>query len=648
MESGFHLADPAAFTFILEGVTHGFSVFASDSDLVSNKRNLPTTRSDKIKITKWLMKAVETGWLLGPFTDAQLSAIPSLRDLHISPMGCVLQPKEGDPHNRRIITHMSAPRSGGSINASISDEHKYVEYIQLREICKMFHEAGDSAFLWVADVADAYLYVKLRLQDRKFMGVRWMDRTLVYSCLCFGTASAPNIYTRFADAIEFIIAKKCGLPTMYDRPAERKIRHYLDDFFGVATCRAEAQRQLDTLIETWNTLGVKWKEHKIQQPATQQRLLGFQFDIRKQILRLPYDKVSRYTRDIDEALGARAILLKKAESLIGKLRWCATACFGAQAFIKDLENEMINARQRGKAWLNISSRTRTALELARTVINELCYGVPLDYYVRKPDSGDIHVYSDASSTRGAGGYTSYCRAYSLRWDTIWANCESVEINIAELIALWIVVKSEAAAWANKSITFYVDNASVASWLAKKSSRLTTAQYFLKDICELAFQYRFYYWVEWIPREQNEWADFLSKQEQHEHVKMRDYAETDLTEALQFLRRGRTISLLNTVLTFVDSEKASGECDSTSDEETIPASVSQVSEDTENESATLRVYNEKTVGELLRTAKNERRSVRDNHRRTERNSIRGEREQYRGSGAFIPHATSVKRLEARRY
>ena len=538
---------PSEFAYILDGVTNGFSILAKATELQSNRRNLPATLCDKIAITQWIIKAVNTGWLLGPFSDAELQERSELRGVHISPVGCVLQPKPENPMNKRVITHMSAPRTGGALNSAISEESKYVQYVSLREICASLHIAGSAAYLWVADAADAYLHIKIKLRDRKYMGVKWCGKTLVYGCLCFGVASAPHIYSRFADSLEYTVLCRCGLRELVSSPL-RPVRHYLDDFFGVGKTLESATRQYQTLLATWRELGVAWKPHKVSPPATKQRLLGFLFDVKRQLLLLPQEKIERYSGDIERLLRKRSATVKEIESIVGKLRWCATACFGAQPFIKQIENELIRVRRKGLAFMNLSADIKGTLRLCVIILNQLGIGVPFAYYVKEVSDSDIHVWTDASSTRGCGGCSSIGLAFSLRWNDIWSDAREVEVNLAELIAVAIMVIECARAFAGKAITFHIDNKSVHSWLKRKSSRLRHAQFLLRTICAIAFQHNFVFWSDWIPREMNCEADALSKGLTNWPITPRHSQRFSGDSAISLLNSHQCMSAIRSLLT----------------------------------------------------------------------------------------------------
>ena len=68
----------------------------------------------------------------------------------------------------------------------------------------------------------------------------------------------------------------------------------------------------------------------------------------------------------------------------------------------------------------------------------------------------------------------------------------------------------SALWSGKHIRINTDSIVVYFALSKKDARDKYLMDFVRQICLLAIQYKFRFYVNWIPRERNEIADALSK------------------------------------------------------------------------------------------------------------------------------------------
>ena len=507
---------PEEFKWTVNSLEEGFDTLVPpDATVRTATRNLPVSGADKIALTRWVSKSVAEGWTVGPADSAdQLEEAVSGIPINRIPIGCV--PKPGSADKIRAIVHASWPRDGDSVNAAILDEHKRVHYVGLRAMCKMAREAGEDGSVWVADQSDAYLWCRMRPEQRHWYGFEWLGRLLVFCCLFFGLASAPQIYSRFADVIEHMVCFACDeQSTLAARAASKEafqwIRHYLDDFFGFARTEERANRQFDALVRIWKALGIRVRQSKLFAPAKVAKIVGFIFDLPRQMLRLPKDKVVRYVACVDKLLSGRTALTREVASLVGKVRWCASCVFGVQATVRELELSVVSARRANRKSMNINSRHRTCLKLCRAMLLRAKRGVPFSYIIRDAAAATDHsIWTDASETLGLGGVSSIGVAYQLRWANVWPGAYSVEINRGELIAMWLLFRHCAAAYANSTVSLFVDNRSTASWLRKKSAKCPAVMWFVTDIVRLAFEHNILFWVYWLPSAENKRADDLSR------------------------------------------------------------------------------------------------------------------------------------------
>lgn len=164
-----------------------------------NFRNLPTEIGCKVAISEWILKGIEKKhFIWGPFFKDKHPNF--VANLHISPLGCVPKPNDG----HRPIHHLSAPRNGNSVNSFIDQEFKEVTYVKFKEVVALVHNLGKNAKIWTVDAKDAYLRVPIKDKNKRMMGFKWYNMYFCFSTLSFGLASACQIYTLFADAIEWI------------------------------------------------------------------------------------------------------------------------------------------------------------------------------------------------------------------------------------------------------------------------------------------------------------------------------------------------------------------------------------------------------------------------------------------------------------
>lgn len=257
------------FEYIIDGITNGFPIGHNGVQPHGG-----TTQYYKLEHVEaqlnWIKKGLNQGYLNGPYKASDIE----VNDVVLSPFGAVAQTSKIRP-----IINLSFPKKGKkfSVNDTIDESNKYVSYITIREIVKLFKNIGHGAYMWTADAKDAYLMVPIKDSDKKLIGFQFGSYIFYLNTLMFGLASACQIYQKFADAIQFIIINKnknIFLHKLTKKQVLQLINHYLDDFFGVHKSFKTAQQQLNKLKEIFTTLNVPLKVSKFQGPDQLIKLLG--------------------------------------------------------------------------------------------------------------------------------------------------------------------------------------------------------------------------------------------------------------------------------------------------------------------------------------------------------------------------------------
>ena len=228
---------------------------------------------------------LKKGFLLGPFTPDELPF-----ECFYSPLFCVPKPD----FTWRIICHLSFPKLWGiSVNDLVDDAWKHVTYIQFVEVCKFVYNLGPGAFLWVVDAKDAYYRVPIKEKYWKYMGINWYGVRYICTSLQMGLASACNIYTRFADAILYIIYKGHE-DWFFDEYGRRLAHHYLDDFFGGHPDKETAQKQFERTFDMMEDLGIPTQVEKVTAPCCTIIILGFLYCTLSRTVSVPPKRIAKY------------------------------------------------------------------------------------------------------------------------------------------------------------------------------------------------------------------------------------------------------------------------------------------------------------------------------------------------------------------
>ena len=110
------------------------------------------------------------------------------------------------------------------------------------------------------------------------MGFKWGGKLWIFKVLGMGVASSPRTFSRVADAIEYAIVKR-NIEIAYIDNIQL-VRHYADDFFGVASDKETADKLFDSMIQTMSDLNIPSKPAKNVFPTKCIKLVGEILELR--------------------------------------------------------------------------------------------------------------------------------------------------------------------------------------------------------------------------------------------------------------------------------------------------------------------------------------------------------------------------------
>ena len=503
------LSDYHDATYILQGISDGFDIgLMSDppQPTYSDNPTLPVNPCLDTWILDWIIKCINKGFLLGPFTESNCP----VKDVYFSPIFAVPKPDL----SWRIICHLSYPKNGISINDLIADEWAHVSYIKFTEVVKFVYKLGYDARLWVIDAQDAYYRVPIKKKYWKYMGIKWYGRIFIMTSLQMGLSSACTIYERFADAVLYIICN--SKPGIFFHHGERLAHHYLDDFFGGHWNKKIAKKQFWKAFKWFEKLGIPTKLEKVKSPHWEQKILGWIFNTRKRTVSLPSTKVHKYTAIIKTLLIGRQASKKQLEQICGVLHHAAEVIFPGKAFIRRLERVL---------HLELLDYDSTVI-LTDFVIDDLRWwlfalrhlnGIPMKWIIREFNFPDVRVWSDAATLYGMGacattGVAMQIMNHHTFYRFVSNRRKGIDIQFLELLVIVVVAKLWAHTWTDKYVYFYCDNPGATAALVNKCAELHRhdMNFLVREFCKLAVQHRFRFWVEHIPGKENCVADELSR------------------------------------------------------------------------------------------------------------------------------------------
>ena len=443
----------------------------------------------------------------GPFDPNSDDA----KETTLSPLQSVPRPDGG---KERIIHNLSKNKHLGlSVNSFIAEKDKYVQYSSIRDIVSLLQFIGPMGYICVWDMFEAYRQVKIEPKYRRFMGFKWYGKVYRYAALPFGLASAPKLYSEFAELIRIITI--ASDPDLWSIQEYELLYNYLDDFWSAHKDLLSAWKQFVSFLDILGQLGIPTQWRKVKFPTKIAKILGFIFNIEMQIFYVPYDKVVKICIIIDKLLDSTFATKKEIASIKGKLSWCTQVIRPTKAFLRGFD-EIIARPIDWHRNIRLSAEIKADLSFFKNAIQSAHNAISFEYFLRNPNQGEIHVWTDAAIKQGTGigGFASSGHYFQVAWDKLkmdwpWPRNDSSGPELLAVVMFGVFI---ASLHPNSSILFHCDNIAVVPIInnevcsLRKKSHMALVRYFVAQMFEL----RMKFWVEHIPGEMNIEADSLSR------------------------------------------------------------------------------------------------------------------------------------------
>ena len=497
--------------YIWNGINDGFDIGWLENAQPTYYENptIPTVESQDIFITNWIVKCHKKGFLLGPFTASNCP----FKNLIFAPLFTVLKPD----FKQRIVCNLShGSKDGNSVNDCINPSATSVRYISFKEVASFVHALGPNAYLWIVDAQDAYYRVPIKQKYWRYFAIKWFGFIFIFTSLQMGLSSACAIYQAFADSVLYIIKTK-GAHLFVTVSGFCYIHHYLDDFFGGHPNEYIATLQCKFVVSIFALLGIPTQWKKVKLPNQVQKLLGWLYNTRLGTVSVPPDKVRAYIDLCSQLIHHYQNIGKKhLEHVVGCLQWTSPVVYPGKIRLRNLEHAM---------HLECFDYT-DKITLSRQVIEDLRWwkyalkymnGVPLTWIISDPSIYYEYCWTDATTKLGQGGCTSQGFAYQFYNHQTIAKAtkqfrHGINIDLFELLALYIMARLRCQDWQYKNIYFYCDNSAAAYAVINQRAKLSRfdLNYIVRKFAELSAQFHFRFFVKHIPGEENEVADALSR------------------------------------------------------------------------------------------------------------------------------------------
>ncbi len=157
----------------------------------------------------------------------------------------------------------------------------------------------------------------------------WENKWYYDRCFPMGCSSSCRLFSGFTDAIAYILMVRYGV---------KNLVKCLDDFLFIVLTRKECQRCLDSFLELCREACIPVAQHKTVCPCWCLVFLGAELDTNMMHVRLPVDKLQRYSLHIEDIIKAGKVSLRDLQSIIGQLQYATCVVNPGNGFLRRLIN----------------------------------------------------------------------------------------------------------------------------------------------------------------------------------------------------------------------------------------------------------------------------------------------------------------------
>ena len=335
-----------------------------------------------------------------------------------------------------------------------------LEYVTFDQALALVAEAGRNSILIKRDLADAFRHIPVAQEDQWLLGFRWRDQFWIDCFLPFGLRTAPFLFDLFAKGLHWVMAANPDFAV-----PDFAILHYLDDFLAIGPQSADAVAYDYSFASVCKQLGFQIKTEK-STTGTIADFCGLEIDTHAMQARLPPPKLEKARELVASAIRQKSLSLMELQSLVGFLSFCTKVVPIGRAFLRRLytalsEYTTSHCRRR------LSSDAMTDLRWWHTFLPSW-NGITLIRLVRH----EIRVWTDASGTKGLGGYYLHPsddplpqQWKALTWNTAYSkpiprHQRQKDINYKEMLAVLAALRSWKTAIAGRKVVLHTDNTAV--------------------------------------------------------------------------------------------------------------------------------------------------------------------------------------------
>lgn len=342
------------------------------------------------------------------------------------------------------------------------------------------------------DLKDAYFAIPICSQHRKYLRFRWRGQAYEFTCLPFGLAAAPRVFTKVMKPVVGFIRSK-GVRCVV----------YIDDFLLMHQKKQDLIEQTALTLNLLEALGflVNYSKSHLQ-PSQRIEYLGFMINSLTGELSLPKEKVVQIRSEAIRLMDQDLVSARELAQLIGKMSAAILAVYPAPLHYRSLQA----LKHKALAATGYDGAIRVSPEAKEDLLWWANNLRQWNGRTMTRASPQLSIETDASSR----GWGAFCQGEAT--GGCWSSEEQkLHINVLEMLAVFFALKAFLKAREGVSVLILSDNMSVVAHINKmggtRSQRLVEVT---KRMFAWCLQRRIRLQAQHLPGKANITADFLSR------------------------------------------------------------------------------------------------------------------------------------------
>ena len=376
----------------------------------------------------------------------------------------LIREEVGELQRKGAVTEVTAPMEGGFystlflvpkkdggqrpvINLKALNEFVVAPHFKMEGIHTLKNLLKPGDWLAKVDLKDAYFSIPIHPDHRKYLRFPLGERVYQFTCLPFGLASAPWVFTKTLRPIA-ALARELGLRVVF----------YIDDILLMAESKEKLRDQAAGLVYLLQCLGFTINTEKTTLSPTQSLVfLGFTVNTTSMELSLPPEKLKKIRAEARKLLGAEPIPARSLARLVGKMNATTEVIPPAPLFFRhlqmDLSAALRAAEQDYETEVRLSPGSREELTWWDT------HMVRWNGRSMLIKDQDLTIDLDASIL----GWGTSCQGLSTGGS--WSAREKTRhINCLELLAATLALKTFAKKKTGLSVLLRIDNMTAVAYI----------------------------------------------------------------------------------------------------------------------------------------------------------------------------------------